>query len=91
VRDWRSWLERNRDLASRPVSQHGLGLGDIEGVWGWVVVGRRSQITPRFNELRRQVSAESNINIMTYDRLLEWFKKRASHWNAWDRQWEAER
>jgi hypothetical protein len=71
------------------VSQHGLGLGDIEGVWGWVIVGRRSQITPRFNELRRQVFTESNINIMTYDRLLEWFKKRAIHWNAWDRQLEA--
>jgi hypothetical protein len=89
VRDWRSWLERNRDLASRPVSQHGLGLGNIEGVWGWVIVGRRSEVTLRFNELRREVSAESSIDIMTYDRLLEWFKKRAGHWNAWDRQFEA--
>jgi hypothetical protein len=88
VRDWRSWLESNRDAASRSVSQHGLGLGEIEGIWGWVVVGRRADVTPRFNELRSQMKNDSNIEIMTYDRLLDWFKKRAAHWSAWDAQFQ---
>lgn len=89
VRDWRTWLQRNRDFAIRPVSEDGLGLGDIQGIWGWVIVGRRSQVTPRFNQLRQQVADESNIEIKTYDRLLEWFKQRADHWAAWDKQLEA--
>jgi Domain of unknown function (DUF4263) len=84
VRDWRDWLTNNRDHAIKPVAQDGLGLGDIEGIRGWVVVGRRSMVTPRFNQLRRQLADDSNIEIMTYDRLLDWFKKRAKHWKAWD-------
>lgn len=84
VRDWRDWLMSNRDHAMKSIAQDGLGLGDIQGLWGRVVVGRRSMITPRFNQLRRQISDDSNIEIMTYDRLLEWFKKRANHWKAWD-------
>jgi hypothetical protein len=81
VRDWRDWLLNNRDHA-RPVAQDGLGLGDIQGIWGWVVVGRRSKVTPRFNQLRQQVADDSNINIMTYDRLLEWLRQCADHWKA---------
>lgn len=84
VRDWKDWLDQNRDLASRSISRNGLGLGDIQGVWGWVVVGRRSKVTPRFNTLRQQVFEGSNIEVITYDRLLEWFRKRADHWKAWD-------
>jgi hypothetical protein len=84
VRDWRDWLVSNRDHAIKSVAQDGLGLGDIEGVRGWVVVGRRSMVTPRFNQLRRQVADDSNVEIITYDRLLDWFKKRADHWKAWD-------
>jgi hypothetical protein len=84
VRDWRDWLENNRDHATRPIVQDGLGLGDIQGIWGWVVVGRRSKVTPRFNQLRQQVSVESSIDIMTYVRLLEWLNQRADHWDAWD-------
>lgn len=84
VRDWRDWLNSNRDYAVRPSVKDGLGLGDIEGIWGWVVVGRRSMVTPRFNQLRRQVAEQSSIEIMTYDRLLEWLRKRVDHWKAWD-------
>jgi Domain of unknown function (DUF4263) len=84
VRDWRDWLLSNRDHAIRSVAQDGLGLGDIQGLWGRVVVGRRSMVTPRFNQLRRQLADDSGIDIMTYDRLLDWFKKRAEHWKAWD-------
>jgi hypothetical protein len=85
VRDWRDWLMDNRDEAIRPRSRNGLGLRDIDDVWGWVVVGRRNQVTDRFNQLRNQVLREARIEIMTYDRLLERFKVRAMHWGEWDR------
>jgi Shedu protein SduA, C-terminal len=85
VKDWRDWLMDNRDEAIRPRSRNGLGLEEIDDIWGWVVVGRRSQVTDRFNQLRNQILKESRIVVMTYDRLLEWFKTRAAHWEEWDR------
>jgi hypothetical protein len=85
VKDWRDWLISNRDMAIRPRSKDGLGLDDIAGIWGWVIVGRRSKVTPRFNQLRNQVMQESHIEIKTYDRILEWIRKREEHWTAWDK------
>lgn len=85
VKDWRDWLMDNRHEAIRPRSRNGLGLWEIDDIWGWVVIGRRSQVTDRFNQLRKQVFKESRIDVMTYDRLLEWFKVRAAHWEEWDR------
>ena len=85
VKDWHDWLMDNRDEAIRPRSRNGLGLEEIDDIWGWVVVGRRSQVTDRFNQLRNQILKESRIVVMTYDRLLEWFKTRAAHWEEWDR------
>ncbi len=85
VKDWRDWLLNNRDMATRPHSKNGLGLSEIDDVWGWVIVGRRMQVTPRFNQLRKQILNDSRIEIMTYDRILEWFKKRAEHWERWER------
>ena len=84
VKDWRDWLMDNRDEAIRPRNRNGLGLEEIEDVWGWVVVGRRSQINDRFNQLRNQVWKDSRIQIMTYDRLIERFKARADHWQKWE-------
>ncbi len=86
IKDWRSWLSRNLDYASRPTAQRGLGLKDISvRPFGWVVVGRRSAIADRFNQLRQQTLEGDLIDIMTYDRLLDWYKKRAKHWDQWDR------
>lgn len=84
VRDWRDWLLNNRDMAIRPRSKNGLGLSEIDDVWGWVVVGRRTQVTPRFNQLRNQILNDSHIEIMTYDRILERFRARAQHWEGWE-------
>src|SRR5262249_20800708 len=88
VRDWCDWLTANRDQAIRPRSRNGLGLEEIDDIWGWVVVGRRSQVTDRFNQLRNQVR-DSRISIMTYDRLLERFKAQAAHWEEWERKMSA--
>jgi hypothetical protein len=87
VRDWRDWLLNNRDMAVRPRSKNGLGLSDIDDVWGWVVVGRRMQVTPRFNQLRKQILNDAHIEIMTYDRILEQFRARAQHWENWEKAW----
>ena len=87
VRDWRDWLLNNRDMAIRPRSKNGLGFGEIESVWGWLVVGRRTQVSSRFNQLRSQVLNDSNIEIMTFDRILERFRARAVHWEGWEKSW----
>ena len=85
VRDWRDWLLNNRDMAMRPRSKNGLGLSEIDDVWGWVIVGRRTQVTPRFNQLRNQIRNDSRIEIMTYDRILERFRTGATHWEGWEK------
>ncbi len=85
IRDWRDWLLNNRDMATRPRSKDGLGLSDMDIVSGWLIVGRRAQITPRFNQLRNQIANDSDITIMTFDRILERFRARARHWESWER------
>jgi Domain of unknown function (DUF4263) len=89
VRDWRDWLLNNRDMAMRSRSKNGLGLSDIDGVWGWAIIGRRVQVTPRFNQLRNQILNDSRVKIMTYDRILEQFRARAEHWERWEKAVEA--
>jgi hypothetical protein len=84
VKDWRDWLMDNRDEAIRSRNHNGLGLEEIDDVWGWVVVGRRKQVNDRFNQLRNQIWKESRIQIMTYDRLIERFRTRAEHWQKWE-------
>lgn len=87
IKDWRSWLSHNLDYASRSKLQRGLGLQNISPrPVGWVVVGRKSAATDRFNQLRRQTWENDLINVMTYDRLLAHFRKRAEHWDSWDRR-----
>lgn len=85
VKDWKTWLLNNQDVASRPRSKGGLGLHDMSRlVSGTVIVGRRSEVSSRFNELREQILADSNITIMTYDRVAERARLRAEHWDGWD-------
>lgn len=83
LRDWQTWLETNRDYANRS-RPNGLGLGDIAGIWTWLVVGRRTNISERFNHLRDQTLAREGIKIMTYDRLIEQFLARAKFWDNFD-------
>lgn len=85
IRDWRDWLENNRDMAVRPRSKNGLGFSDIDSIEGWLIVGRRHQVSARFNQLRNQILDDSRITVMTYDRILERFRGRAAHWEKWER------
>jgi hypothetical protein len=86
VKDWKTWLLNNQDVAARQRSKGGLGLHDISRmVLGTVIVGRRSDVTERFNELREQEWAGSQIKIMTYDRLIDCARQRAEHWDNYDK------
>lgn len=68
IDDWRAWLERNRDYATRPLDKAGLGLTDISSAAeGVVLIGRRKDLSPRDNERRRQMTARTGVKIHTYD------------------------
>ncbi len=85
AKDWKTWLLNNQDVAIRSRSKGGLGLHDISRmVCGTVIVGRRSDGSARFNELREQEWAGSQITIMTYDRVVERARLRAEHWDVYD-------
>jgi len=86
VKDWKTWLLNNQDVAIRTRSKGGLGLHDISRmVVGTVIVGRRSDVDARFNELREQIWTDSHITIMTYDRVVERARLRGEHWDDYDK------
>jgi len=70
--DWRSWLKRNQDYASRIREKGGLGLIDIDSnVKGLIIIDRRNRIDDSTQERRRQLCIDLNIEIHTYDWLIE--------------------
>ena len=72
VQDWRAWLQRNQNYASRLRTEAGLGLTDITAnVPGVVLMGRRGLVDPQTNDRRRQMATDLNIQIHTYDHLVE--------------------
>lgn len=72
IEDWRAWLTRNISYASRPQDQGGLGLTDISvHISGQIIIGRRAYINPSTNDLRRQMCKNSNIQIHSYDRMID--------------------
>ncbi len=77
IRDWRRWIGKNIAYVEKSRSQHGLGLFDISArASGIVVVGRRSLYSShegvsRYNEARAMCSEESQINVISYDTLIE--------------------
>lgn len=72
ILDWRSWLVKNQNYAARSRDEHGLGLTDIDGnVPGLIIIGRRSDSSGDTVERRRQMVVDLNIQIHTYDFLIE--------------------
>jgi hypothetical protein len=70
--DWRVWLEKNLDYASRPREKQGLGLTDINGkLPGLILIGRRASLLSSTHKRRRQISGDLRIQIHTYDWLVE--------------------
>ena len=72
IEDWRVWLGRNRDYATRPHSASGLGLVDVDAnVPGWVIIGRREEVSPDTHGRRRERGHRMGLRIHSYDWLLE--------------------
>lgn len=77
ITDWRAWLKRNQDYASRPQIQGGLGLQDIDSnIPGLILIGRHESISPTTDDRRRQLCQSLNIKIHSYDTLVDWAKAR---------------
>lgn len=71
IQSWRTWLGRNRDNASRPRAQDGLGLVDIEpSPDGIILIGRRAGFELEQADIRRRLKEQSRISVRSYDYLL---------------------
>jgi hypothetical protein len=78
IQDWRSWLLRNSDYASRDRSSQGLGLKEITGnVPGLILIARRELVPESTSERRMQMMHDLGIRIHTYDFLVEAVEGRA--------------
>ena len=78
IQDWRSWLTSNQNYADRPISDNGLGLRNVNGrVPGLILIGRRGTHLRETNARRRQYQEDLNIEIRTYDWLIERARPRA--------------
>jgi len=72
IQDWRAWLTKNQNYASRPSKEKGLELIDIDqNIHGLILIGRRSDIDPKTNALRKQMIKDLKIEIHSYDYLLD--------------------
>ena len=81
IQDWRAWLQRNQNYASRPIEENGLGLKDINSnIPGYIFIGRRKNYDEKNNDLRRQMKIDSNISIHTYDYIIEKAKQELAFW-----------
>ena len=84
IQDWRAWLTRNQNYAANPMALSGLGLTDINSnVPGLIVIGRRSAELHQHRERRRQMSHDLNIEIRTYDYLVEALQGRVASIRQW--------
>jgi hypothetical protein len=69
---WRDWLTENLEYVRRRRSEHGLGLFDITShAPAIVIVGTRSLIPETSHVWRREYRENFNIQIHTYDWLIE--------------------
>lgn len=72
IQDWRSWLVVNQNYASREIADNGLGMTDITGaVPGLILIGRRNESLAQNNARRRQMARDLDIEIRTYDYLVD--------------------
>jgi len=79
VIEWRNWLSSNISYARKPRSDNGLGLFDIrENSDAVVIVGRRSKM-PRTKDAQRREYRKSNIQIHSYDWLVETLRGAIRH------------
>ncbi|WP_080427628.1 Shedu anti-phage system protein SduA domain-containing protein [Burkholderia ubonensis] len=72
IQDWRLWLSTNQNYAARARDEDGLGLTDIDpNVQGLILMGRRVTESDATRRRRRQMSRDLDIEIHTFDFLVE--------------------
>lgn len=84
IQDWRAWLTRNQNYASRDRSQGGLGLIDISpSVHGIIIMGRREELADNADR-RRQMVVDLGIDIHSFDWLVDATRGHVpfDRWNA---------
>ena len=70
--DWRTWLRNNIDYARRPRDKNGLNLIDIDSnLPFYILIGSRRGLDDRNRERRHNMNKDLNIQIHTYDWLIE--------------------
>lgn len=81
VMDWRTWLESNLAYARNPKDDNGRGLVGINSnLPATILIGRRGNNFPaRFNAFRKETKSKQNIEIHTYDWLVEQAEYRVQH------------
>ena len=88
IRDWRAWITRNIAQVQNPRSQQGLGLYDLTGYApGVVVVGRRALYSSAdgcagYNESRAAHRNENQIEVMSYESLIDKMRFHLERWKA---------
>jgi hypothetical protein len=71
IMDWREWLSQNRDYASKPRAQSGLGLTGINPeLDGLIIIGRGTDGDEGITARRRRLAGTHRVQIETYDWLL---------------------
>lgn len=82
IQDWRNWVQRNLDMAERPIAQEGLGLFDIRPQsFGLVVVGQGSKYREvsgyaAYNKNRKTTYEQNHIKIESYENFIDSLKFR---------------
>jgi Domain of unknown function (DUF4263) len=78
INDWRNWLSRNLDYATRPRHQAGHGLTDIEPeLDGLIILGRESDLDlGKTGALRKRLERDNRVKIRTYDWLASQARER---------------
>lgn len=72
INDWERWIEKNRDYFFRSMNfdKNNISI-QPPNIFYCLVVSRRSRMTDRANELRQQEMSRHNLNIITFDRLVD--------------------
>ncbi|WP_128644982.1 Shedu anti-phage system protein SduA domain-containing protein [Rhodococcus sp. BS-15] len=77
IEEWRLYIKENLDACRKPRAEMGQGLADIDDqVRGWVIIGRRDPADEKFKRQRRQLATRHNVEIRTYDWLIDRARER---------------
>lgn len=69
IRDWKAWLENNRDQAGRLFPSKRNTTTGVQHFEYIVVMGRRTDLTTKFDDKRNQLAKDLDVTIRSFD----WF------------------